>query len=65
MLLGSFRFDIEHLRIVLSEGRFGAVTGFDVTDGMSATLSNEWLERAEKTFEVKGAIEFVLTWSVQ
>ena len=57
--------NIEHLRIVLTEGRFGAVTGFDVTDGMSATLSNEWLDRAEKAYEAKGAIEFALSWSVQ
>ena len=57
--------NIEHLRIVLSEGRFGAVTGFDLTDGTSATLSNEWLERAEKAYEAKGAIEFALSWSVQ
>jgi hypothetical protein len=56
---------IEHLRIVLTEGRFSAVTGFDVTDGMSATLSNEWLERAEKAYEAKSAIEFALTWSLQ
>jgi hypothetical protein len=57
--------NIEHLRIVLTEGRFGAVTGFDVTDGMSATLSNEWLERAEKASETKSPIEFALSWSVQ
>ena len=57
--------NIEHLRIVLTEGRFGAVTGFDVTDGMSAALSNEWLERAEKACEAKGAIELALSWSVQ
>jgi hypothetical protein len=57
--------NVEHLRIVLTEGHFGAVTGFDVTDRMSATLSNEWLERAEKAYEAKGAIEFALSWSVQ
>jgi hypothetical protein len=57
--------NIEHLRIVPTEGRFGAVSGFDVTDGISATLSSEWLERAEKASEVKGAIEFALTWSVR
>ena len=57
--------NIEHLRIVLSEGRFGAVSDFDLTDGTSATLSNEWLARAEKACEAKGAIEFALSWSVQ
>lgn len=57
--------NIEHLRIVLTEGRFGAVTGFDVTDGMSATLSNEWLERAERASETKSTIEFALSWSMQ
>jgi len=55
--------NIERLRIVLTEGRFGAVSGFDVADGISATLSNEWLERAEKAYESKGAIELALTWS--
>lgn len=57
--------NIEKLRIVMTEGRFGAVTGFDVTDSMSATLSNEWLERVEKASETKSAIEFALSWSVQ
>jgi len=57
--------NIEHLRIVLTEGRFGAVTGFDVTDGMSATLSSDWLERVEKASETKSPIEFALSWSVQ
>jgi len=57
--------NIEHLRIVLTEGRFGTVSGFDVTDGMSATLSADWLDRAEKASEAKSAIEFALSWSVQ
>jgi len=55
--------NLEHLRIVLTEGRFGAVSGFDVTEGMSATLSAEWLDRAEKASESKGTIEFALSWS--
>jgi hypothetical protein len=57
--------NMERLRIVVSEGRFGAVSGFDVTDETSATLSAEWLERAEKAYDSKGAIEFALTWSLQ
>ena len=57
--------NIEHFRVVLTEGRIGHVTGFDVTDGTSATLSAEWLDRAEKAYEAKGSIEFALSWSVQ
>lgn len=56
--------DIEHLRIVLTDGRFGAVTGFDVTDGTSATLSAQWLEQAQKAYDAQSAIKFALTWSV-
>ena len=57
--------NIEHLRIVLTEGRFGAVSGFDVADGTSATLSAEWLDRADKAAEAKSTIEFAFSWSIQ
>jgi hypothetical protein len=57
--------NIEHLRIVLTEGRFGGATGFDVADGTSATLSAEWLNEAEKACERKGVIELALSWSGQ
>ncbi len=57
--------NLEHLRIVLTEGRFGAVSGFDVIDGGSATLSADWLDQAEKASETKSTIEFALAWSVQ
>jgi hypothetical protein len=57
--------NIEHLRIVLSDGRFGTVSGFDVADGTSATLSAEWLDQVEKAYERREAIEFILSWSVQ
>ena len=40
------------------------MTGFDVTDGTSATLSAEWLEQAQKAYDAKSAIEFALSWSV-
>lgn len=56
-------FDLDHFRFVLTKGRFGAVTGFDVTEGMVATLSPEWLERAEKACDAKGTIEFTLSWT--
>jgi hypothetical protein len=56
-------FDIEHLRFVLTDGRFGAVTGFDVTEGTVATLSHDWLDRAEKACNAKGTIEFTLSWT--
>ena len=55
--------NLEHLRIVLTEGRFGAVSGVDVTDGTSATLSAEWLDRVEQASEARSAIDFALTWS--
>jgi hypothetical protein len=57
--------NLEHLRIVLTEGRFGAVSGVAVTDGTSATLSADWLDRAEKASETKSTIELALSWSVQ
>ena len=56
-------FDLDHLRFVLTDGRFGAATGFDVTEGVVATLSPEWLERAEKACDGKGTIEFTLSWT--
>ena len=46
------------------EGRFAAVEGVDVTDGISARLSSDWLAAAEKASESKGTIEFVLTWTI-
>ena len=57
--------NVEHFRIVLTDGRIGPATGFDVTDGTSATLSAEWLDRAEKAYAAKGTIEFALSWSAQ
>jgi hypothetical protein len=57
--------NIEHLRVVLTDGRFGTVSGFDVVDGTSATLSADWLEQVEKAYERKGALEFTLTWSAR
>ena len=56
---------IEDFRFVLTEGRFGVVSGFDVTDGVSATLSRDWMDRAEKAYEAKGTIEFALSWSME
>ena len=57
--------NIEHLRIVLTEGELATVRGFDATDRTSAMLSAEWLALAEKAYETKSTIEFTLTWSVQ
>jgi hypothetical protein len=56
-------FDLDHFRFVLTDGRFGAVTGFDVTEGMVAVLSPEWRQRADKASETKGTIEFTLSWT--
>lgn len=56
---------IETFRFVMTEGHFGAVSGFDVSDGVSARLSREWMDRAEKAYEAKGTTEFALSWSVE
>jgi hypothetical protein len=53
--------DPEHSRFALTDGRFGAVTGFDVQDGQFASLSRDWLDRAEQAYAAKGTIEFALT----
>jgi hypothetical protein len=53
--------DLEHFRFALTDGHFGAVTGFDVQDGRFASLSRDWLERAEQADEAQGTIEFALT----
>ena len=43
---------IEHLRFVLTEGRFNTADGLDVADGV-ATLSPVWLDQAERAREEK------------
>ena len=58
-------FEVDRFRFVLTDGRFGLVTGFDVTEGTVATLSPDWLERAEKASEAKGTIEFTLSWATE
>ena len=55
--------DIEHLRIVLTDGEFGAVSGFDVTDSRFATFSPDWIARAETASDAGGTIEFALAWT--
>jgi hypothetical protein len=55
---------VERSRFVLTEGCFDAVSGFEVSDGVSATLSSDWMDRLEKAYEGKGAIEFALSWTV-
>lgn len=55
----------ERFRLVLTEGRIAETSGLDVTDGTSATLSDEWLERAERASEAKSSIEFSLSWRVR
>ena len=56
---------LDNLRFVLTEGRFEATEGFRLTDGTSATLSPEWLERVDEASEAHAAIEFVLTWTIE
>ncbi len=55
--------DVEHFRFVLTEGTFGEVTGFDVTDKRSAVFSKEWMDSAEKASEEKRPIDFALSWT--
>lgn len=57
--------DLDHFRFVLTEGRFGEVTGFDVSDDTSAKFSTEWLERADKAYQANGTIEFALSWTAE
>jgi hypothetical protein len=56
--------ELDVLQFVLAEGRFDAVDGFDLRDGVRATLSDEWMERAGKAVDNRGTIEFSLTWSM-
>jgi hypothetical protein len=56
---------IEDFRFVLTEGRFGAVSGFEVTESVSARFSRDWMDRTEKAYEAKGTTEFSLSWSVE
>ena len=51
--------DIERIRFVLTEGRFGAVSGFDVSDENVASLSPDWLERAAGAHEAKTWLVFL------
>jgi hypothetical protein len=57
--------DLERLRFVLTDGRFGAVSGFDVTDQIIATLSTDWMDRAERAHEAKAPIGLALSWSIE
>lgn len=52
----------DHLRIVLTQGRFGPSRGFDISDGVSATVSNEWIAAAEAAQKGGRAIELELRW---
>lgn len=53
----------DRFRFVLTDGRFDTVTGFDVVDGASATLSSDWLERADLASESGGRVDLMLSWT--
>ena len=56
--------DFEHLSLVLTEGAFVDADGFRLSgDGRTATISPQWLERAETAAEAHGAIDLWVTWS--
>ena len=57
--------DIERLRFVLTDGRFSAASGFEVSDGSVAALSADWLDHAERAHEAGASIAFVLSWSTE
>jgi hypothetical protein len=57
--------DVERLRFVLTDGRFRAVSGFDVADQIVATLSPDWLEGAERAHAAKTSAALALTWSTE
>jgi hypothetical protein len=40
------------------------VSPVSAADGTSATLSADWLDRAEKASEAESTIEFALSWGV-
>jgi len=54
--------DMDHLAIILTQGRFVAATGFDLESGIKATVSEDWVKLAEKAYKDKGTIEMMLTW---
>ena len=56
--------DIERLRLVLTDGRFGAVSGFEVTDQTVATVSTDWMDRAERAHEARTPIALALSWGI-
>lgn len=51
------------VRIVLTQGRFRPSQGFDVVDGVSATVSREWLAAAEEAAQEGRPITLVLAWT--
>ncbi len=53
--------DVEHLRFVLTDGEFEAVTDVDV-NGRTAAFSREWLDGIDKALDEKRPIEFTLAW---
>ena len=54
--------EADHLALVLSNGRFADSTAFDITDGVKATVSQQWLKRAEQAIDARSSIEMRLTW---
>jgi hypothetical protein len=54
--------DVDHLRFLLTEGRFVDAIGFDVNGG-SAAFAREWLAAADEACEEKRPIEFALSWA--
>lgn len=54
--------EADHLRIVLTQGRFGPSRGFDISDGVSAMISNEWIAAADAAQKDGRAIDLELRW---
>lgn len=54
---------LDRFRFVLTDGRFDTATGFDLVDGASATLSSDWLERADLASESGGRVDLMLSWT--
>lgn len=51
-----------HVMLVLSDGRFDESAAFDVADGVKATISEPWLQRAMRAIDARSSIELRLTW---
>ncbi len=53
--------DLGSFKLVLTEGRFVAATGWDIS-GDVALISREWLDRVEKAYGASRPMDLTLSW---